>query len=115
MACDWFTDNILCVNSRKTEKLVFSNREAERSDDRFLEIYVDARPNWGAHVHVLCKKLARNTFVIKNMSAVVSFCVLRAAFLPFLSHMLGMVLLFEDYVAIFIEYSKFRERLYNYG
>lgn len=68
------------VNKEKTEEFVFSLKRTEVRNVKFLGLQLDTRLTWWAHVDYLCAKLARNIFVLRQLSSSVSVEVLRSAY-----------------------------------
>lgn len=79
-AFKWFSGGGLCMNSNKTEKVIFSLKDVESSSVKFLGIYLDTRLTWSVHVDQLSKKLSKNIFVLRNLRSQVSTNVLKTAY-----------------------------------
>lgn len=81
---DWFDANKLCLNSAKTENMVFSLRHLDDSDSsksvKFLGVYLDSTLKWEVHTNNLASKLCSNIYLLNTLSNVVSTNVLKSAY-----------------------------------
>lgn len=80
----WFDANKLCLNSAKTENILFSLRhlgdsEANKSV-KFLGVYLDSTLKWEVHTSNLASKLCSNIYLLNNLSNIVSTRVLKSAY-----------------------------------
>lgn len=66
----WFSANGLLMNSNKTQKLVFTNREQTDSSLLYLGLEFQPSLNWSKHIDNLCKKLSTSIFLIRRMSQI---------------------------------------------
>ena len=79
---DWFIANRLCLNTNKTQHLLFSLRTPDynAAPVRFLGIYLDQGLTWEVYVDHLCAKLAKQLFAIRQLRDCVSLAVLNSAY-----------------------------------
>ena len=75
LASDWFIANSLKLNEDKTDKMVFTLRHHEINNPKkvkFLGIMLDPTLKWNEHVDYICSKLAKNLFLLKNLTQTTS-------------------------------------------
>ena len=82
---DWFTSNKLSLNVSKTQNINFSLRNAQcelptEHSVRFLGVHLDPGLTWREHVVHLTARLASITYLMRNLSRVVSHNVLMTAY-----------------------------------
>ena len=81
---EWFDTNKLCLNSTKTENMVFSLRHLDDSDSsksvKFLGVHLDPTLKWEMHTSNLASKLCSNIYLLNTLSNVVSTNVLKSAY-----------------------------------
>lgn len=83
----WYNSNQLGLNESKTVNILFSLKNAVGSEfsnllepAKLLGITLDSKLGWNPHVDVLCKKLARVTYLIRKLKDCVSLDVLLLAY-----------------------------------
>ena len=74
LAKQWFKQNTLTLNDKKTESITFQMDRWERTDPavRFLGIQIDPRLTWMEHIETLGKKLSGATYAIRRINQTVS-------------------------------------------
>ena len=79
---EWFSANRLSLNMEKTEKMIFSLREApnEREYCKFLGINIDTGLTWHHHGDVLAGRLCSAVFALRRLSEIVSPGILRTSY-----------------------------------
>lgn len=83
---DWFVSNKLTINNTKTEQMIFSLRNVDCSDSnykhcvKFLGVCLDSGLTWEEHTISVCKKIAKYTFLLRNLSKIVSKQTLLTAY-----------------------------------
>ena len=80
----WFKSNRLCLNINKTKNLVLSKRnipsEIDSEPVKFLGVTIDGQLNWSYHIDELSSKIAKNIFVIRNLTKIIDFSVIMTAY-----------------------------------
>lgn len=70
-AVQWFSANRLCLNTNKTQHMIFSYRNTDDFDNpeciKFLGIYLDQKLTWEKHINAISKKIASNLFLIRSL------------------------------------------------
>lgn len=67
-SADWFNANKLCLNTNKTNQIVFSKSNiANQETVKFLGLYLDKGLTWKEHIDKLSSKLSRQVFAIKQI------------------------------------------------
>lgn len=78
----WFLANRLVINESKTENIIFSLNNNLIVDGGFskqvklLGVTIDTKLSWHEHVHNICRKLARLTYLLRKLRPIVSLDVL---------------------------------------
>lgn len=83
---NWFLVNRLSLNTSKTERIIFSLREATPNEDfetqyvRLLGVYLDRTLLFNAHIDKLSSKLSTSIFLLKNIKKTVGSSVVLMAY-----------------------------------
>lgn len=85
-ATQWFQENRLSLNNKKTEHILFSlgNINNEQSHPvKLLGIYLDSKLCWNTHTEKLCSKLARVLYLLRKLKVCVSKELMLMAYYAF--------------------------------
>lgn len=92
---DWFKRNKLTLNMNKTQCVVFNNvqRKSNRrsiildntvvsfsNHTKFLGLLIDHQLKWTYHIELLCKKLSKVCYALRELRKVVSYKALRTLY-----------------------------------
>ena len=75
LALNWFIANSLKLNEDKTDRMVFTLKHQQINNPnsvKFLGIILDPTLKWNEHVNFTCRKLAKNLFLLKNLTQTTS-------------------------------------------
>ena len=75
LALNWFIANYLKLNEDKTDRMVFTLKHQQINNPnsvKFLGIILDPTLKWNEHVDFTCSKLAKNLFLLKNLTQTTS-------------------------------------------
>lgn len=81
----WFQANFLSLNETKTQSLVFTlkNIKYDVTSVKLLGIVIDTKLTWGPHITLLCSKLFRVIFLLRNLKSCLNKNCLKQAYLAF--------------------------------
>lgn len=81
---NWFISNKLCLNPSKTETMIFSLRNLLEVNNpesiKFLGVNIDPKLSWENHTIYVCNKIAKYTYLLRNLAAKVSQSTLTTAY-----------------------------------
>ena len=63
----WFRTNNLFLNENKTQRIIFSTSNDLTDSTKLLGIMIDSSLNWKKHVEYVSTKLARITYLMRNL------------------------------------------------
>lgn len=66
-ASDWFNANKLCLNTNKTNTLLFSTKKSTSDTVKFLGLTLDCSLTWHSHISDLALKLSKNVYAIRQI------------------------------------------------
>lgn len=78
----WFKSNKLSLNASKTESIIFSlnHKTVIKKSVKLLGITLDSKLTWESHIEILAVKLSRTAYILKKISSIVSFSVVKMAY-----------------------------------
>lgn len=81
----WFQANSFLLNVSKTQTMIFALREISNEVDsiKILGVNLDCKLTWSVHIDVICKKLSRLIFLLRNLIDVVPVNYVRSAYFSF--------------------------------
>ena len=84
-AFNWFEENKLQVNVKKTVNLLFSLRKCETPSNfhesvKFLGLDIDSKQSWNTHGNTLGRKICKNIFLLRNLKDHIPVASIRTAY-----------------------------------
>ena len=64
---DWFNANKLCLNTNKTNTIIFSTQKTTSETVKSLGIILDSKLTWQAHIDNLCTNLSKKVYAIRQI------------------------------------------------